>query len=56
MKKELGCFVLGDSSKCTGCKACELACLPFMEKEQSFPENRGNGDGSCNTKTVSHKI
>ena len=26
MKKELGAFVLGDSTKCTGCKACENVC------------------------------
>ena len=27
MKKEIGSFVVGDSTKCTGCKACELACF-----------------------------
>ncbi|MGL4605937.1 MAG: 4Fe-4S dicluster domain-containing protein [Eubacteriaceae bacterium] len=27
MKKQLGTFVSGDSSKCTGCKACEIACF-----------------------------
>lgn len=37
MKKELGCFVVANSDKCTGCKACEVAC--FAE------HNRRNGVG-----------
>ncbi len=45
------------AARCTGCKACELACFcRSWKKQQSFRKNRGNGDGSCNTKTVSHKI
>ncbi len=32
MKKELGSFVIGDGRRCTGCKACELAC--FMVHNQ----------------------
>lgn len=27
MRKELGSFVIGDSTKCTGCRACEVACF-----------------------------
>lgn len=27
MVKQLGSFVVGDSTKCTGCKSCELACF-----------------------------
>ena len=27
MRKEMGSFVVGDSTKCTGCRACELACF-----------------------------
>lgn len=32
MKKEMGSFVIGDQSKCTGCKACELACFAAHNK------------------------
>lgn len=27
MKNKLGSFVIADSSKCTGCRACEVACF-----------------------------
>ena len=27
MKNEMGSFVAADNSKCTGCKACEMACF-----------------------------
>ena len=32
MRKEIGYFVVGDSSKCTGCKACEVACFTEHNK------------------------
>lgn len=35
MKKELGCFVVGDSTKCTGCRACELACFTVHNRESN---------------------
>ena len=27
MKNKLGSFVVADPSKCTGCRACEVACF-----------------------------
>lgn len=33
--KELGCFVLGDSTKCTGCRACELACFAVHSQQKN---------------------
>lgn len=32
MSKQMGCFVVGDSSKCTGCRACEVACFTEHNK------------------------
>lgn len=33
MKKQLGEFVVPDASKCTGCKACEVACFAEHNRE-----------------------
>lgn len=33
MSKEFGAFVTQDSAKCTGCKACELACFAAHRME-----------------------
>lgn len=35
MKKQLGAFVVGDCEKCTGCKACEVACFAVHNKERN---------------------
>ena len=35
MRKELGSFVLGDSTKCTGCKACEVACFTVHSRQHN---------------------
>lgn len=35
MKKQIGSFVVGDSSKCTGCRACELACFTVHNQERN---------------------
>ena len=35
MVKQLGSFVVGDSSKCTGCKACELACFTVHNQKNN---------------------
>lgn len=35
MKKEIGSFVVGDSTKCTGCKACELACFTVHNRKSN---------------------
>ena len=35
MKKELGSFVVGDSTKCTGCKACEVACFTVHSRQNN---------------------
>ena len=35
MKKEVGSFVVGDSTKCTGCKACELACFTVHSRKDN---------------------
>lgn len=56
MKKEIGSFVVGDSTKCTGCKACELACFTVHNRKSNHLENSGNRNGSRNSKTVSYKI
>ena len=43
MKKEIGSFVVGDSTKCTGCKACELACFTVLHNRTVLClENSGN--------------
>ena len=33
MRDQLATFVAGDSTKCTGCKACEVACFVAHNKE-----------------------
>lgn len=33
MRNEMGSFVAADSSKCTGCKACEMACFAAHNQE-----------------------
>lgn len=35
MKKEIGSFVIGDSAKCTGCRACELACFTVHNQKEN---------------------
>ena len=35
MRKQIGYFVVGDSSKCTGCKACEVACFAGHNRESN---------------------
>ncbi|MDU2198952.1 MAG: 4Fe-4S dicluster domain-containing protein [Peptostreptococcaceae bacterium] len=35
MKNKLGSFVIADSSKCTGCRACEIACFTNHNKENN---------------------
>lgn len=35
MKKNLGSFVVGDSTKCTGCKACEVACFTVHARQNN---------------------
>ncbi|SHH56012.1 electron transport protein HydN [Sporobacter termitidis DSM 10068] len=35
MAKQLGAFVVGDSDKCTGCKACELACFTVHNQKSN---------------------
>lgn len=35
MRKQMGHFVVCDSSKCTGCKACEVACFTEHNKENN---------------------
>lgn len=35
MKKQIGYFVVGDSSKCTGCRACEVACFAEHNKKSN---------------------
>lgn len=35
MKKEVGAFVLGDSAKCTGCRACEVACFTVHNRKNN---------------------
>ena len=44
MKKELGSFVIGDSTKCTGCKACEVACFTV--------HNRASNHVACSVGSV----
>lgn len=42
MKKQLGTFVCADSTKCTGCKACELACFAaHSDKEHPMGKTIG---------------
>ena len=38
MKKEIGSFVVGDSTKCTGCKACEVACFTVHNRKSNHVE------------------
>lgn len=35
MMKQLGSFVVGDSTKCTGCKACEMACFAVHNQKRN---------------------
>ncbi|SCI21737.1 MULTISPECIES: 4Fe-4S dicluster domain-containing protein [unclassified Romboutsia] len=35
MSNNLGSFVIADSSKCTGCRACELACFTKHNKDNN---------------------
>ncbi len=35
MKKEIGSFVVGDSTRCTGCRACELACFTVHSRRDN---------------------
>lgn len=35
MKNSIGTFVCADSSKCTGCKACEIACFTMHAKKDN---------------------
>lgn len=35
MSRELGSFVVCDSSKCTGCRACELACFTVHNQKKN---------------------
>lgn len=35
LKKEIGSFVIGDSAKCTGCRACELACFTVHNQRKN---------------------
>ncbi|MGI6095771.1 MAG: 4Fe-4S dicluster domain-containing protein [Lachnospiraceae bacterium] len=35
MRKKLGSYVIGDSTKCTGCKACEVACFAVHNREKN---------------------
>lgn len=35
MSKSLSRFVVGDASKCTGCKACEVACFTEHNRERN---------------------
>ncbi len=35
MKNNLGLFVIADSSKCTGCRACEVACFSSHNKKSN---------------------
>lgn len=35
MKNKLGSFVIADSSKCTGCRACEVACFTTHTKKSN---------------------
>ena len=47
MNKEFGAFVTQDSTKCTGCKACELACFA------AHTERLGRTVGTVTTPVVS---
>lgn len=49
MKTETGAFVTQDAAKCTGCKACELACFAA---HQNY---KGNTVGTV-TRTVAPKL
>ena len=35
MEKKIGFFVIGDSTKCTGCRACELACFTVHDQKEN---------------------
>ena len=35
MKNKLGSFVIADSSKCTGCRSCEVACFTTHNKKSN---------------------
>ncbi|MFQ7118823.1 MAG: 4Fe-4S dicluster domain-containing protein [Intestinibacter sp.] len=43
MKNKLGSFVVADPSKCTGCRACEVAC---------FTSHNANNNVGCTVGTI----
>ncbi len=41
MKQQLGCFVVANSEKCTGCKACEVACFAEHNRRNNVGKTVG---------------